>query len=81
MLWGVCLMFLLPDHPTTAWFLKTDQRQKAVIRVASNMTSIKDEHFKIYQLLEGLKDVNMWLLFVIMVSSSLANGLASVRCL
>lgn len=81
MIWGVGLLYLLPDHPATARFLNPHQRQQAVVRVAANMTSIKDEHFKMYQLLEGLKDVKLWLLFWIMVSSSLANGLASVSSL
>lgn len=80
MLWGLVLTYLLPDHPGTARFLDSSQRQKAIIRIASNMTSIKDEHFKIYQLFEGLMDIKLWLLFLIMVSSSLANGLASVCC-
>ncbi|CAK7204773.1 hypothetical protein SEUCBS139899_007533 [Sporothrix eucalyptigena] len=78
-LWGAALLYLLPDHPGTARFLTPEQRQQAIVRVAANMTSIKDEHFKLYQLLEGLRDVKLWLLFLIMASSSLANGLASFQ--
>ncbi|KAL1900572.1 hypothetical protein Sste5346_002295 [Sporothrix stenoceras] len=77
--WGLGLLYLLPDHPATARFLTPQQRQQAVVRVAANMTSIKDEHFKLYQLLEGLKDIKLWLLFWIMVAMSLANGLASFQ--
>ncbi|KAJ9137957.1 Major facilitator superfamily transporter [Pleurostoma richardsiae] len=77
--WGLSLTYLLPDHPSTARFLNPEQRQKAIIRVAINMTSIKDDNFKMYQLLEGFLDPKMWLLFLIMVSSSLANGLASFQ--
>ncbi|KAH8681946.1 major facilitator superfamily domain-containing protein [Xylariales sp. PMI_506] len=79
MLWGLCLIYLLPDHPSTARFLSAEDRQKAIIRVADNLTSIKDETFKKYQLVEGLLDIKMWLLFSIMTASSLANGLASFQ--
>ncbi|CAK7229696.1 hypothetical protein SBRCBS47491_007335 [Sporothrix bragantina] len=78
-LWGLSLLYLLPDHPGTARFLTPEQRQQAIVRVAANMTSIKDNHFKMYQLLESLRDVKLWLLFLIMASTSLANGLASFQ--
>ncbi|RSL94882.1 hypothetical protein CEP52_012385 [Fusarium oligoseptatum] len=79
MLWGLCLLWLIPDHPTTARFLSPEQREKAVIRVATNMTSVKNDAFKMYQLLEGLADIKMWLLVLIMLSSNLANGLQSFQ--
>ncbi|KAJ4211554.1 hypothetical protein NW759_012465 [Fusarium solani] len=79
MLWGLCLLWLIPDHPTTARFLSPEQREKAVIRVATNMSSVKNDTFKMYQLLEGLADVKMWLLVLIMLSSNLANGLQSFQ--
>ncbi|KAM0433502.1 hypothetical protein ACHAPT_004382 [Fusarium lateritium] len=79
MLWGLCLLWLIPDHPSTARFLSPERREKAVIRVATNMTSVKNDTFKMYQLLEGLSDVKMWLLVLIMLSSNLANGLASFQ--
>ncbi|RSL84892.1 hypothetical protein CEP51_003651 [Fusarium floridanum] len=79
MLWGLCLLWLIPDHPITARFLSPEQREKAVIRVATNMTSVKNDAFKMYQLLEGLADIKMWLLVLIMLSSNLANGLQSFQ--
>ncbi|KAJ4168957.1 hypothetical protein NW754_010889 [Fusarium falciforme] len=79
MLWGLCLLWLIPDHPTTARFLSPEQREKAVIRVATNMSSVKNDTFKMYQLLEGLADIKMWLLVLIMLSSNLANGLQSFQ--
>ncbi|RSL57763.1 hypothetical protein CEP54_008155 [Fusarium duplospermum] len=48
MLRGLCLLWLIPDHPTTARFLLAEQREKAVVRVATNMTSVKNDAFKMY---------------------------------
>ncbi|UPK92305.1 hypothetical protein LCI18_003240 [Fusarium solani-melongenae] len=79
MLWGLCLLWLIPDHQTTARFLSPEQREKAVIRVATNMSSVKSDTFKMYQLLEGLADIKVWLLVLIMLSSNLANGLQSFQ--
>ncbi|KAL1849416.1 hypothetical protein VTK73DRAFT_9882 [Phialemonium thermophilum] len=77
--WGLCLIYLMPDQPSTARFLNTEDRQKAVIRVSDNMTGIKNEEFKMSQVIEGLLDVKTLLLFLIMASMSLANGLASFQ--
>ncbi|KAF7555668.1 hypothetical protein G7Z17_g1960 [Cylindrodendrum hubeiense] len=77
--WGLCLFYLLPNHPSTARFLSPEDRQKAIIRIADNLTSVKNETFKKYQLVEGLMDVKTWLLFLIMIVGSLSNGLASFQ--
>lgn len=75
--WGVALFYLMPDQPLTARFLGPKERKMAVARVSENMTTMENDKFKLYQVIEGLTDLKMWLLFLIMISSSMANGLAT----
>ncbi|KAH7303091.1 major facilitator superfamily domain-containing protein [Stachybotrys elegans] len=77
-LWGSALFFLL-DEPATARFLTPANREKAMIRVSENKMASKDHSFKLPQLIEGLTDPKPWLLFLIMLSSTLLNGRASFQ--
>ncbi|OJJ07771.1 hypothetical protein ASPVEDRAFT_374466 [Aspergillus versicolor CBS 583.65] len=72
--WALLLFYWLPDHPLNARFLSDEDRRKAVIRVQENMTGIKNNEFKINQVIEGLLDVKCWAFFLIQLTCSIPNG-------
>lgn len=72
--WSTCTFFLLPDTPSTAWFLNESDRGKAVVRVKENMTGIKSNEFKWSQFLEAILDIKTWLLFFTHLAANIPNG-------
>lgn len=68
------MYFLLPDTQLNARFLSKDDQTKAVQRVQENMTGIKNNTFKLSQTLEALLDIKVWLLVIIHIAMSVANG-------
>lgn len=38
---GIVTLALLPDTPTNAWFLKTEEKVIAIQRVADNQTGVE----------------------------------------
>ncbi|KAF5250799.1 hypothetical protein FANTH_4071 [Fusarium anthophilum] len=73
-LWGIANIFLLPDTPTTAWFLSKEDREKAVIRVKDNLTGIKSNELKWDQFKEALTDPKTWFLFFLQIGLNIPNG-------
>jgi hypothetical protein len=57
-----------------AWFLSPSDRIKAVARVQDNLTGIKNDEFKWYQLSEALLDPKTWLILTIQLASNIPNG-------
>ena len=72
--WAIVLFFFLPDTPANARFLSEDERVRAVDRVRSNQTGIKDNHFKWHQVREVLLDAKIWLLVLFQLTFSIPNG-------
>lgn len=78
--WAAGVYFLLPDVPTSAWFLSKEDQVKAVVRVRENMTGIKNDNFQWKQCREALLDSNAWLIVLIQLCANVPNGgLHSVR--
>ncbi|PWN52272.1 MFS general substrate transporter [Violaceomyces palustris] len=77
-LWGIVTIFLLPDSPTTARFLKGNDKVLAVERVRDNQQGIESREFKWDQVAEMVLDLKSWcwmaLAFLISVPS---GGLSS----
>lgn len=74
------LFWLLPDVPTSAWFMTETDRAKALLRVKENMTGIKNDEFKWQQCREALLDAKTWFVAVIQLYCNIPNGgLHSVR--
>lgn len=76
------LYLFLPDSPTKAIFLDKTQRQVALQRTIHNKTGLLDnDTFVTYQIIDALRDPQLWLLVLYTVSVNLANGgLTSVSC-
>ncbi|KXJ87119.1 major facilitator superfamily domain-containing protein [Microdochium bolleyi] len=76
-LWSAAMFFLLPDTPASARFLSKEDRARAIKRVEANMTGIKSSEWKRYQFLEALADVQVWLLVIVQMTGSIANGVVT----
>ena len=73
-LWTVVLYFLLPDTPSTAWFLTPHQRLIAIQRIASNTTGLKSQQFSRPQCLITFTDPKTLLLFLSVFAAAIPNG-------
>lgn len=72
--WAGVLLWFLPDTPSTARWLTPEQREKAVDRIRSNQTGIKNNTFKWDQAFEALTDIKVWLLVLYQLANSIPNG-------
>lgn len=61
---GVLVIFMVPDTPMTARFLTNDDKVALLEHVKVNQTGIQNTHFHPGQLLEGLLDIGCWLLLI-----------------
>lgn len=65
----------MPDAPTSAWFLKPEERLAAVSRLKKfNKAGVKNNHFKRYQLIQAAYDPKSWILFVMAIAAQLPNS-------
>ncbi|KAK9777799.1 hypothetical protein AB5N19_04510 [Seiridium cardinale] len=69
--------FAIPSSPVTAWFLSKEEKFAAVERLRAGQTGIRCTQFKGAQLREGLLDVKLWLIFIMMSSAYTVNGAVS----
>ncbi|EIN08414.1 MFS general substrate transporter [Punctularia strigosozonata HHB-11173 SS5] len=75
----VCGLFawLMPDNPTTARFLRPEEKVVAVRRVKDNQNGIETKKWKREQFIECLKDYKTWLFFFWAAIANLQNGLGT----
>lgn len=59
----------MPDLPSTARFLTSEEKIVAVERVATNRQGVKNHHFKTYQVWQAVRDPKTWILFIMAVST------------
>ncbi|KAL2816615.1 MFS general substrate transporter [Aspergillus cavernicola] len=73
--YGIFLVFVLPDSPSTAWFLNPDEKKIALHRTLENRTGVMDEgEFKVAQMLDALTDPQAWLLVGYSLTQNIPNG-------
>jgi MFS family permease len=75
--WGVCLWFLLPDNPLTAFFLLREMKAVALERIRSELIGIENKQFKPEQAKEAFIDPKTYLYMLILFSVNITNGAAS----
>lgn len=80
MLLGIILYFFLADGPSTAKWLRPDDRYMAVNRVAASGVGMKTTGFNWRHGVEALKDPKNWLLSIAMFGSSVPNGVLTSEC-
>jgi MFS family permease len=75
---GIAIIFFLPDNPMSASFLSDEEKIAAIEHVRVNLTGVENKHFKPYQLVELLfKDKETWPLFFITLLAMIDNGAVS----
>lgn len=76
-LWAVVISFILPDSPSTAFFLTKSERIIAVKRVVANQTGIKNKSFDPRQGLIALTDPKAILIFISVFAAAIPNGVVN----
>jgi MFS family permease len=72
---GVAIFFLLPDHPSLAWFYNVEDKKNKVIRIAPNQTGQGNVHqFKWGQIVESLIDPKFWVLALYVIAWGIVNA-------
>ncbi|KAL4746558.1 hypothetical protein BDW72DRAFT_207260 [Aspergillus terricola var. indicus] len=73
--YGILLVFVLPDSPAKAWFLKPHERKIAVHRTVENRTGVMDQGvFRADQMVDALTDPQAWLLVGYSLTQNSPNG-------
>lgn len=73
-LWGIVLLFFLPDSPLEARFLTPVERTYAHRRPQQQTHSFKTTVWKRDQFLEALRDPKTWLLCIYQICTCIPNG-------
>ncbi|CCO29287.1 putative transporter C417,10 [Rhizoctonia solani AG-1 IB] len=73
-LWGLFVLWWLPDSPMRAHCFSPEDRVLMVERVRANETGIQNKEFKRYQALEALKDLKTWCFYIISFTNALPTG-------
>ncbi|XAO27707.1 hypothetical protein I312_106567 [Cryptococcus bacillisporus CA1280] len=71
---GVAMCFLIPNSPTSAWWLSERQRVIAVLRLRDERTGMENKVFKKSQLLEALRDYKTWIVLLFNICLNVPTG-------
>ncbi|KFZ12691.1 hypothetical protein V502_06973 [Pseudogymnoascus sp. VKM F-4520 (FW-2644)] len=77
LLWGLVLLFFLPDTPLTARFLNSEEQKLAEARPQKKQHSFKDTKWEKAQFIEAMIDPKTWIISLIIGVASLANGVVA----
>lgn len=67
---GILTMFFVPDTPWQAWFFAPEEKVNLLEHVRVNQSGITNKSFQPRQVLEGLLDIQMWIVFIVIVTVS-----------
>ncbi|KAJ5098930.1 hypothetical protein N7532_005931, partial [Penicillium argentinense] len=73
-LWGILMLFHLPDSPTNAKFLTEEERMIATERLKANNTGFKNTHLDRSQIMEVFRDPKTLLLAILVLTANIPNG-------
>ncbi|RMJ29018.1 Major Facilitator Superfamily [Aspergillus sp. HF37] len=59
-IWGVFVLFWMPDSPMRAKCFSEEEKHKMVERVRSNQTGLQNKEFRKYQMWEAFSDPQVW---------------------
>ncbi|GAB1205324.1 hypothetical protein APSETT445_003997 [Aspergillus pseudonomiae] len=76
-LWAFVIFFVLPDSPSSAFFLTRPERIIAVKRVAGNETGIKNKAFNKKQGMVAFYDPKAIMLFISVFAAAIPNGVVN----
>jgi len=73
-LWGMFVLWYMPDSPMRAKCFTEDDKKLMVERVRSNQTGMQNRQFRVEQLLEALRDPQMWCYCLIAICTTLPTS-------
>jgi hypothetical protein len=73
-LWGVFVLFWLPDSPMRAKCFSEEDKHLMVERVRSNQTGLQNRVFRVYQVKEALMDIQTWCYCLIAICTTLPTS-------
>jgi hypothetical protein len=73
-LWGVFVLYWLPDSPMRAKCFSEEDKKLMVERVRSNQTGVQNREWKKYQFIEALKDPQTWCYGLIQICTTLPTS-------
>ncbi|KFY36707.1 hypothetical protein V495_07667 [Pseudogymnoascus sp. VKM F-4514 (FW-929)] len=71
---GIATFFILPDTPMKAKWLSEPEKAALLKHVSINQTGIKNKHFKMAQAVEVLGDIQLWLMTICTICTSVSSG-------
>jgi len=71
---GLVVAIFLPDSPVKALRFTEAERLAAILRVKDNQSGTQNSTLKKEQVIETLKDVRVWLVFLSVLLTSIPNG-------
>ncbi|CAK7217434.1 hypothetical protein SCUCBS95973_003150 [Sporothrix curviconia] len=74
MVWAVLVYFFLPPDPIRARGFTSREKYVAVARIRTNNSGVHNRYWKRAQVVEALTDVKFWVMFWILLLSSIPNG-------
>lgn len=78
LLWAVALWWVFPDTPQQSTSFTESERKLLMERVRSNNAGAEDKTFKAYQLVEALKDFQLWGISILAIVSCTGSGAVTV---
>lgn len=75
--YSLTVFFFMPEDPRTSRFLTERQRVIAIQRVRENKTGLHDRRLKWYQVREAFLDVRLYIVFVLIFTTDMANAVSS----
>jgi MFS family permease len=72
---GICILLFLPDTPMDAKFLSDEEKVAVLRHVSINMTGVSNRKPHPREILEALKDLQIWLLIFPGILASMSSGL------
>jgi len=73
-LWGVFVLYYLPDSPMRAKCFSEDDKRLMVERVRTNQTGLQNKTFRKEQAIEALKDPQIWCYCLIQICTTLPTS-------
>lgn len=71
---GVIFFFHIPNNPSEAWFMSSEERALQVERIRCNKQGYGSKKFKWYQVKEAFVDPRTWIYFLFPVANNIPNG-------
>lgn len=73
-MWGLVLLWRLPDSPRNAKFISEKEKKIAMHRLRANQAGFKSNKLELSQIKEALLDYKTWFVAVYSLTTNIPNG-------